>query len=100
MAKPTDSMTKDETIKQLKEIGFTAFEPLQKEQRDVKTRFYWTAPIKNHKEWFSVLIVEEQDLFIIEKINNPLSKSFEKTNVAGLLDYIRNEVFKTLDTET
>jgi hypothetical protein len=89
-------MTKEEIKRELHVIGFTDFEHLRKTQRDGKKRFTWTRPLTNFNNWFTVLLVEEDEQLYIERLENPLGITFERSNVAGLLRYIKENVLHKL----
>lgn len=82
-------MTKDKLIIELKDIGFTYFEHLRKEQRDGKTRLFWTYPVTNHKIWFTVWLLVDDNTLYIEKLINPLGQTFKENQVVDLIKYIR-----------
>jgi hypothetical protein len=85
-------MTRQEIDKQLHDIGFTGFIHLKKEMRDGKKRWIWNYPIKN--DLFVVLIVEKAEHLVIEKLTNPLGVTFEDEDIAGLIQYIRSNIWK------
>ena len=87
-------MTNEEIHRQLDEIGFKNFVHLAKEKRDDKIRWTWTYPIEQRNDWFLVLLVEEHGNLSIEKLTNPLGKTFEKKDVENLLKYIRSDIWK------
>ena len=94
-------MTNENLLSQLQSIGFTSFVRLRPNERDGKKRFTWGHPIENYAEWFTVILVEENNQLQIEKLVDPFGKTFEKSDVAGLIQYIKVTIFKHLaETDT
>ncbi|WP_301928905.1 hypothetical protein [Ferruginibacter sp.] len=94
-------MTNKNLSSALHSIGFTSFLRLRPDERDGKKRLTWVHPIENHREWFTVILVEENNELQIEKLVDPCGKTFEKSDVAGLIKYIKETIFKHLaETDT
>jgi phosphopantetheine adenylyltransferase len=87
-------MTNRKLSSALHSIGFTSFVRLRPDERDGKKRLTWIHPIENHKECFTVILVEENNKLQIEKLADPFGKTFEKSDVAGLIKYIKETIFK------
>jgi hypothetical protein len=81
----------------LHEIGFTGWVHLRKEKRDSRQRLTWTCPIEGYKDWFLVLLLLENNQLFIDLLKNPLGRTFDKTDVRGLVRYI-NEVVRKLSS--
>jgi hypothetical protein len=86
-------LKKEEIYLNLKEIGFTRFENGRKEKRDGKERWIWTYPINGHNDWLTIILVVENEQFLIDRYNNPLGKTFDSKDVAELIEYIRAEIW-------
>lgn len=94
-------MSNEKIILEIKSIGFTEFTPLRDDQRDGKNRFTWTHPIGELKDWFTVILLEEKNYFKIERLDNPLSETFDEKDVEGLIKYMKEKILKNLpETET
>jgi hypothetical protein len=58
-------------------------------------------PLINHNNWFTVLLVEEDEQFLIERLEDPLGMTFEKGDLPGLLSYMRTTILSKLaETDT
>ena len=94
-----NDLTMEKLLTELRQIGFTEFIHLDKDKRDGKKRWTWTCLIENEKEWFTALLVEDKGRLLIERLTNPLKKTFEENQIIELIGYIRTEVIEQSSRE-
>jgi hypothetical protein len=78
----------------LHEIGFTGWQHLRKDKRDGKIRLAWTFPIDGCLDWFYVVLVKVNDHLEMDFITNPLGQELSKTDIDGLIYYIKCYIIK------
>jgi len=85
-------MNNEKIIREIKNIGFSEFVPLNKKKRDEKKRWFWTYPCEAKTEWFTVRLVHDSKEILIELLKNPKGKEFKEKEVESLITYIKSEI--------